>query len=61
MRMGANIRASPGPKHHWPEMIEENEGTHRPAQRGGERATNLEAVAQIPDRGKHRLLDGHMR
>ena len=65
MRMRPDLRAGPGAEHDRSEMVEEDEGTDRPALRGRQRATNLEAITKIPNRWKqnlfHRQVDRRTR
>jgi hypothetical protein len=56
VRMRPDIRNFASAERDRPEVVEENEGTHRPALRGWQRAPSLEATAQIPNRWKQNLF-----
>src|SRR5260370_41322037 len=56
MRMRTHVLSFSDTKHHRSEMIQEDERTDHPPLRGRQRAANLEAVAEIPDRRKDYLL-----
>ncbi len=61
MRMRTHVRPVSGAKHRRPEMVEEDEGTDHAALRGWQRAANLEAITQIPNRRKDHVLDRQVR
>src|SRR5882757_830939 len=60
MRMRTHVLSLPGTKHRRSEVVEEDERTDHPALRRRQRATNLEAVAQISNRRKDHLLHHHV-